>query len=254
MALDIAKLFKPKTKDTLIFQVSEEFIEVAGVRRVVDGAGAMGADGELTCATEMLYTQRLPRVKPAKKTLDDLAINMGKLADSAVVSKELASAGFIIGDANVVCILVEPLSTEALVTYSATLKGKKSRNRKKDNGRKITTKLLGSVLRKGEVTVDEMQDVSAEYAVYAEELSAVELNGYGTRRPLGKEAKRIDVTLAKHLTKPALWSAVGSVLESTFNRELRYMHRSEVIALDSPELCNEIYTGSELQEISHDIL
>lgn len=240
----IFNLGAKKHEDALIFQVSEDFIEVSAVRRVeVLAAG----DGE-TCLMDLLYTKRLPRVKPAKKTLDDLAINMGKLADGAVVSKELASSGFIIGDARVVCILVEPLSIQALVTYSVTLKIKD------DDQRKITSKLLSVVLRKGEVSRDDMQGVPEEYAVYAEELASVALNGYDTRRPLGKEAKRIDVTIAKNLTTPELWSAVGGVLERTFHRELRYIHKSEVVELDSSELCNEIYTGGELQAIANDIL
>jgi hypothetical protein len=239
MGFSLAKLFKGNTKDTLIFQVSEDFIEVAGVRRLEDEVNEDGL-----CHTELLYTHRMPRVKPAKKTLDDLAINMGKMANAAVSSRALHSAGFEIAEANIACLFVQPLSSEALITYSATLKKQT----------KVSNKLLTNVIKRGAVTRDELVDVPAEFAVYAEELHSVELNGYNTKNPLGKAARRVDVTVAKQLTQPALWSATGGVLEQTFHRQLRYLHKSEETPLDSMELCDEIYTGGELQEIANNIL
>lgn len=244
MIFNLANIFKPKTTDTLIFQVSEEFIEVAAVRRLEADATLGGDATDALCHTELLYSARMPRVVPAKKTLDDLAVNMGKLADTAIKSKELQRAGFVIAEAKVACILVEPLSREALVTYSATLKKQT----------KITNKLLMNVLSDGKIAHDELATVPPEYAVYSEEIGAIELNGYSTRRPLNKEAKRLSITIAKHLTTGELWSATGGVLERTFNREMRYMHKSAIIELSSPQLCDEIYTGTELQEVRSAIL
>jgi len=239
MAFNLKKFFKKKTKDALIFQVTEGFIEVAAVRRLeADGSA------DTFCHTELLYSARMPRVVPAKKSLDDLAVNIGKLADDAIISEELQRVGFTIGEAKVICIFVEPLSREVLVTHSAKLKEQT----------KITNKLLMNVLNKGKITHDGLATAPPEYAIYAEEIRTVELNGYSTQQPIDKEAKRIDITIAKHLITGELWGATGSVLEQTFHREMQYLHKRNEIMLDSQELCDEIYTGTELQEIKSAIL
>jgi hypothetical protein len=227
-----------KHQDALIFQVSEDFIEVAAVRRA---HGEERADMQMT---ELLYTDSKPRVTPTKKTLDELAANIGKLADTAVTSPKLKEAKFVIADAKIVCIFVAPLSTHARTVYAAKLKEQI----------KITLPLLQSAYKKGEVIQDTLKDVPTTYATYGVEIESVALNGYATERPLGKMASRIEVTVAHYLTLPEVWSAVGAVLERTFHRELIYKHRDEAVALESDELSREIYTGDELRTIGHDIL
>ncbi len=240
MVFGLDKLFKEGTRDSMIFQVCEDFVEV-GVVRMLDGEDACG-----THPVEQMYTSRLPRVKQStkKKVFDDLARQIEKLADTIMTADELKSRDFAIGDAKIICILVEPLTVSADVVYSTKLKKQT----------KITTELLRGVLKKGEITKDDTENVAGEYAVYAEELSGVRLNGYDTNRPLGKRATEVDITIVKQMTTKEVWGAVGNVLERTFNRDVIYIHKPGVIELDDAGLCAEIYTATELQAIANDIL
>ncbi len=230
-------------RDTLVFQVSAEFVEVVALRAV---DASKTADGE--CEVELLYSKRMPldetAIKKGKASLLSLAEKVESLANEVMVSKELLTADFNIGDARIFCIYVAPLSMEANITYAVQLKEET----------KVTVKLLSSVLNKGEITLDELANIPQDYAVYNDKVNSVCLNGYSTQRPLGKYTKRIELTVAKYLTTSTVWAAVSTVLERTFNRDLTYIHAECALETESEELCNKIYTGDELQLISRDIL
>lgn len=232
------KLFE-KNRDTLAFQISEDFIEVVALRQDEE----VVTDGE--CLTEMLYSKRIPIAKPSgKKVLDDLAKQVGTLADTAVSSQELHMQGFNVKGSKVVCVLVTPLSVQANVTYKAEFK-------KPVN---INNKLLARVLSVGETDNSQMVKVPKGYAVYLEELTNIELNGYSLHRPLDKQASKVTVTVTNNMMDPKVWSAVGSVLESTFHREVQYIHTQRVIELSEPSFCTKIYTVSQLQAITNAII
>ena len=115
---DLRNIFKKKSQDTLIFQISEDFIEVAAVRKI-DKDSMEDHDhkkDEITCHTELLYIQKVPRVAPQKgiekKSFDDLANNLTAVAEAAIVSRELEKAEFVFGEANIFCFLIDPLSIE----------------------------------------------------------------------------------------------------------------------------------------------
>ncbi len=239
----LEKLFRLLTKqrDTLVFQISEEFVEVVALRQDEESVKKLGN----ACITDTLYTKREPISKPTnKKVLDDLESQIQVLIDSTTSSAELASDNFNLTHAKIVCVFVEPLSYKTHIKYKA--ESKKSL--------KITNKLIKSILVDERVISNILQDAPKDYAVYSDELVNIELNGYNTTKPLGRYAKEVIITVEKYLIDPKLWSAVGKVLERSFNRSIQYIHMSEVVDVSTTAFCNEIYTVSELQTISNDIL
>ncbi|MCD5384352.1 MAG: hypothetical protein LRZ97_00360 [Candidatus Pacebacteria bacterium] len=230
-----------KNRDTIIFQVSEEFIEVTALRQDEEEAAKRGVD----CVTETLYSKRVPIAKPSsKKVLDDLTKQMGALADTVVSSKELYKQDFNLKAAKIACILVVPLSTKAVTIYAA----------EPSKPVKVSTKLLSGVIADEYIVEDGLKDTPKDLAMYSEELLKVELNGYDTQRPLGKVSEVIRLHIAIYLVDPKEWKAIGKVLESTFHRDIKYIHMNEVVDVSSSEFCNEIYTVTELQAITNDIL
>ncbi len=237
------KLFRLLTKqrDTLVFQISEEFVEVVALRQDEESVKELGN----ACITDTLYTKREPISKPTnKKVLDDLESQIQTLIDSTTSSAELVSDKFNLARAKVVCVFVEPLSYKTYIKYKAESK----------KPLKITNKLLQSILVDERVISNTLQDAPKDYAVYSDELVEVELNGYNTTKPLRRYAKEVLITVEKYLIDPKLWSAVGKVLERSFNRDIQYIHMPEVVDISTTAFCNEIYTVSELQTISNDIL
>ncbi len=230
-----------KERDSLVFQISQEAIELTALRQDEEAAKKLGD----MCITETLYSKRVPISKPSgKKVLDELAEQLRKLADTAVSSHELIAKGFNLGRAKVVCVFVAPLSAKATVVYEAT----------SQKPLKITTKLLENILTDERVVESDLQDAPNGYAMYAQEVSAIELNGYDTHKPLSRYAEVVRLSVEKYLIDPKLWSATGVVLESIFNRDLHYVHSDEVLDVSLSAFCNEIYTVGELQTITNDIL
>jgi len=96
--------------------------------------------------------------------------------------------------------------------------------------------------------------VHREPASAEDELLSVELNGYNTHKPLGKSASTARLVVAKYLVEPKVWQAVGAVLESSFHRDIKYIHAPSELNVSDTEFCNKIYTATELQAITNDIL
>jgi hypothetical protein len=230
-----------RERDTIVFQLSQESLEVVALRQDEQEAQRLGD----LCFTDILYSKRVPISKPnSKKVLDELSQQVRSLADEALSSRELLNADFNIRGAKIVCVLVAPLSVEVTQIYEA----------QSQKPIKITHKLLASVIADERVVSDGLQDAPKGHAVYADEIKKVELNGYITSKPLGRYASNVRVSVAKYLVEPKLWTAVGSVLESIFNREIRYIHSEQVVDTGSTTFCNEIYTVNELQTITNNIL
>jgi len=233
--------FFTKERDTLVFQVSEEFIEVTALRQDADEVKRHGG----LCLTETLYTKRVPIGKPSsKKVLDELAKQVGELANVAVSSRELLSKDFDIKEAKVACVLVAPISASATTVYEAEL----------PEQTKVNTRLLASVADTEHIVEDTLKSAPKDYAIYLDEVLSVELNGYNTHKPLGKSATTVRLTVAKYLVEPKVWQAVGAVLESTFHRDIKYIHAQSELDVTDTEFCNEIYTATELQAITNVIL
>ena len=230
-----------KERDSLVFQISQETIEVTALRQDEESAKKLGD----MCVTETLYSKRVPISKPSdKKVLDELAEQLRKLADTAVSSQVLTEKRFSLRRAKIVCVFVEPLSTKATVVYEAS----------SDKEVKVTMKTLEGVLTDERVVESNLQDAPKGYAMYAQELTKIELNGYNTHKPLGRYVKSIKLSVEKYLIDPKLWSATGVVLESIFNRDIHYVHTEQVLDVSLSAFCNEIYTVDELQTITNDIL
>ena len=232
----IESFFNKRKDDAIIFQVAPLFIEVAVIRK--------DSMHSKRCTAEILFVKRLERVNDNKKTYTDIAQYIEQLTHEIAVDNDLQHKQFSIADAQVVCIFADVLSQQARITYEVRLK----------HPVKITQKLLARVLRKGKIISDETVAIPKEYAVYAEHLHAIQLNGYDTRNPLDKVASHIAVTVVQYLTLPAVWSATGAVCESLFNRDIYYVYKETPLAFQGDEWCDEIYTGASLRAIEHGIL
>ena len=230
-----------KERDSLVFQISQDTIEVTALRQDEESAKHLGD----MCITETLYSKRVPISNPSgKKVLDELAEQLRNLADTAISSQVLTDKKFSLRRAKIVCVFTEPLSTRATVVYKAD----------SQKPVKITTRLLGSTLTDERVVESNLQDAPKSYAMYTQVLSKIELNGYDTHKPLGRYAQVVRLSVEKYLIDPKLWGATGVVLESIFNRDIHYIHSDQILDVSLSAFCNEIYTVGELQNITNDIL
>ncbi len=239
MHIDL-KLKSTNTKDSIIFQINEDFLEVGAIRytNFNDVADTMA---------EIVYKKRVPNLTDKgmkKRSFNDLAKRVEDMSHTLIVAEELKHVDFNIGGARAICFINDPLAKASRAEYFLDLKDKI----------KITTKILSDAVKKGEKLSDDIDSIPKRYAIFSEKVSQIKLNGYLTPKVLNRWAKTINIEIVKELIVSEFWQGLVGVLDKTFNRDITYTYKELVVELDDPILYREIYTAGDLQAITNAIL
>jgi len=95
--------------------------------------------------------------------------------------------------------------------------------------------------------------ISDEYAVYADTIHAITLNGYKTIHPLKKRAKEVQITIEKQLTTDYIWNATGVMLDDILQKPITWLHADTALTTKQ-SWKKKICTARELQVLAHDLL